>query len=278
MDILQSVVLGIVQGITEFLPISSTAHLILTPLFLGWKDPGLTFDVALHVGTFLAVAAYFRADLAQMIRAGLASLRRPNFKGDPYQRLAWLTVIGCVPAGVMGILFESAIETTLRSPYVIAATLAGVALLLLLAEFVGKRNRDVKDLTLRDALLIGIAQACALIPGVSRSGATMTMGLFNGLSREAAARFSFLLGVPIIFASCLFKLRDLPSAGLSGAELSAMGVGVVTSAVTGYFVIKFLLSFLAKRSMMVFIAYRLFVGGLVAVLAMRGVLTVVPHG
>ncbi len=277
MDILQSVVLGIVQGITEFLPISSTAHLILTPLFLGWKDPGLTFDVALHVGTFLAVAAYFREDLTQMIRAGLTSLRKPNFKEDPYQRLAWLTVIGCVPAGVMGILFEDAIGTTLRSPYVIASTLAGVALLLLLAEFVGKRDRDVKHLTLRDAILIGIVQTCALIPGVSRSGATMTMGMFSGLSREAAARFSFLLGVPIIFASCLFKLRDLPGAGLSAAELTAMGVGVATSAVTGYFVIKFLLSFLAKRSMLIFIVYRLIVGGLVAFLAMRGILTVVPH-
>ncbi len=277
MDILQSVVLGIVQGITEFLPISSTAHLILTPLFMGWKDPGLTFDVALHVGTFLAVAAYFREDLSQMIRAGLTSLRRPNFAEDPYQRLAWLTIIGCVPAGVVGILFEDAIETTLRSPYVIASTLAGVALLLLLAEFVGKRDRDVKHLTLRDALLIGIAQACALIPGVSRSGATMTMGMFSGLSREASARFSFLLGVPIIFASCLFKLRDLPGAGLSSTELLAMGVGVATSALTGYFVIKFLLSFLQKRSMMVFIVYRLFVGGLVAYLAVRGLLTVVPH-
>lgn len=277
MDILQSVVLGIVQGITEFLPISSTAHLILTPLFLGWKDPGLTFDVALHVGTFLAVAAYFREDLGQMIRAGFTSLRRPNFAGDPYQRLAWLTVIGCVPAGVMGILFEDVIETTLRSPYVIAATLAGVALLLLLAEFVGKRERDVKHLTLRDALLIGIAQACALIPGVSRSGATMTMGMFSGLTREASARFSFLLGVPIIFASCLFKLRHLPSAGLSSTEFLAMGVGVTTAALTGYFVIKFLLAFLAKRSMMVFIVYRLFVGGLVAILAMRGFLTVITH-
>lgn len=277
MDILQSVVLGIVQGITEFLPISSTAHLILTPLFMGWKDPGLTFDVALHVGTFLAVAAYFREDLSQMVRAGLTSLRRPNFSEDPYQRLAWLTVIGCVPAGVVGILFEKSIETTLRSPYVIAGTLAGVALLLLLAEFVGKRDRDVKHLTLRDAILIGIAQACALIPGVSRSGATMTMGMFSGLSREASARFSFLLGVPIIFASCLFKLRDLPGAGLTSTELLAMGVGVATAALTGYFVIKFLLAFLAKRSMMVFIVYRLFVGGLVAVLAMRGVLTVVSH-
>jgi undecaprenyl-diphosphatase len=277
LDILQSVVLGIVQGITEFLPISSTAHLILTPLFMGWKDPGLTFDVALHVGTFLAVAAYFREDLSQMIRAGFTSLRRPNFAEDPYQRLAWLTVIGCVPAGIVGILFEKSIETTLRSPYVIASTLAGVALLLLLAEFVGKRDRDVKHLTLRDALLIGIAQACALIPGVSRSGATMTMGMFSGLSREAAARFSFLLGVPIIFASCLFKLRDLPGAGLSSTELFAMGVGVATSALTGYFVIKFLLSFLQKRSMMVFIVYRLFVGGLVAYLAIRGLLTVVPH-
>lgn len=277
MDILQSVVLGIVQGITEFLPISSTAHLILTPLFLGWKDPGLTFDVALHVGTFLAVAAYFREDIALMIKGGLTSLRRPNFAEDPYQRLAWLTVIGCVPAGIVGILFEDAIETTLRSPYVIAATLSGVALLLLLAEFVGKRDRDVKHLTLRDALLIGVAQACALIPGVSRSGATMTMGMFSGLTREASARFSFLLGIPIIFASCLFKLRDLPGAGLGTGELVAMGVGVLTSAVTGYFVIKFLLGFLAKRSMMVFIVYRLLVGGLVAVLAMRGILTVVSH-
>ena len=277
MDILQSVVLGVVQGITEFLPISSTAHLILTPLFMGWKDPGLTFDVALHVGTFLAVAAYFREDLGQMVRAGLTSLRRPNFKEDPYQRLAWLTVIGCVPAGLVGVLFEKTIETTLRSPYVIATTLAGVALLLLLAEFVGKRDRDVKHLTLRDVVLIGIAQACALIPGVSRSGATMTMGMFSGLTREASARFSFLLGVPIIFASCLFKLRDLPGAGLSSSEYLAMGVGVATSALTGYFVIKFLLSFLQKRSMMIFIVYRLIVGGLVAFLAMRGILTVAPH-
>lgn len=267
MDLIQALILGIVQGITEFLPISSTAHLILVPWFFGWKDPGLTFDLALHVGTFLSVAWFFWGDIRQMAAAWLSSFRKPNFAGDPYQRLAWMVFVGCIPAGVAGLAFKESIETTLRSPYIIAGMLIGVALLLLLGEFVGKRFRNEKELLWRDALLIGLAQAIALIPGTSRSGSTMTMGLFLGLTREAAARFSFLLGLPITFAACVFQLKDL--VGQQVDWLPFIG-GTVASTVTGYFCIKFLLAFLAKQSMAVFIAYRLILGGIILALLLTG--------
>ena len=282
MDLFQAAVLGAVQGVSEFLPISSTAHLILVPTLLGWKDPGLTFDVALHLGTFAAVAVYFWRDFAGMARAGILSLLKGKAAWNDEARLAWMVVLGCVPAAVAGLMLEEAVETTFRSPLVIAGMLIGVALLLGLAEVMGSRVRELSHLRLPQAIAIGIAQACALVPGTSRSGATMTAAMFMGFSRESAARFSFLLGFPIILASCLFKAKDTVeelSQRLHGAQLGAVvkhvlaspqlpafAVGILTSSLVGYLCIRFLMQFLQQRSMWGFIGYRVVLGLLILAL------------
>ncbi len=283
MDLFQAAVLGAVQGVSEFLPISSTAHLILVPALLGWKDPGLTFDVALHLGTFAAVAVYFWRDFIGMGRAGLLSVMKGRAAWNDEARLAWMVVLGCVPAAAAGLMLEEAVETTFRSPLVISTMLIGVAFLLGLAEVVGTRVRELTHLRLPQAIAIGIAQACALIPGTSRSGATMTAAMFMGFSRESAARFSFLLGFPIILASCLFKAKDtvedvairlqgaqpagIMSHILASPQLPAFAVGIVTSGVVGYLCIRFLMQFLQQRSMWGFIGYRIALGLLIAGLA-----------
>lgn len=284
MNLFQSIVLGVVQGVTEFLPISSTAHLILVPWFMRWPDPGMTYDVVIQGGTFLAVVWYFWSDIRNMIAAWLRSFRKPDFKNDLSQRLAWLVILGSVPAGLAGVALQKYIESTFRSPYVIASSMIGVALLLALAEKIAKHSRDIKSVTWRDSLLIGVGQACALIPGTSRSGATMTTAMFMGLTREAAARFSFLLGTPIIFASCLLKVKDyikdfalqhpvqVHEMGLGKAFLDHMAhspntvpffAGIVVSAVVGYLSIRFLMTFLQRRTMWIFINYRLVLGVLI---------------
>lgn len=259
MDIIQAITLGVVQGLTEFLPISSTAHLALVPWFFGWKDPGLTFDVALHVGTFIAVAIYFREDLIQMFFSWLKSFRGFD-PTDPYQKLSWLVIFGCIPAVIAGFLLDDMIAGVFRSPYVIAASLIGVGILIAIAERVTTHTRTWKDMKLSDALLIGLAQALALIPGTSRSGATITMGLFLGLERADAARFSFLLGFPVIFGSAVFKLKDVAHDPLLAAQLPMIGVGVVASAISGYLCVRFLMKFLQTNTMTVFVVYRIMLG------------------
>ncbi|HEY9898578.1 MAG TPA: undecaprenyl-diphosphatase UppP [Pantanalinema sp.] len=290
MDLLQSVVLGVVQGITEFLPVSSTAHLILVPWFMNWRDPGLTYDVVLQGGTFLAVIWYFWTDIRNMLWAWIRSLSKPDLANDPDQRLAWLVILGSVPAGVAGVLLEKHIETTFRSPYVIAATLIGVGLLLALAEVVARHQRELKGLRWLDALVIGIGQACALIPGTSRSGATMTAAMFMGFSRTAAARFSFLLGIPIIFASTLFKVkhyvddfglnhpgRSLADHLLQSPNTVPFVVGTVVSTVVGYLSIRFLLAYLQRGTMWLFIGYRLVLGALILVMLLTNRLPATMH-
>lgn len=259
MDLVQAVTLGVVQGLTEFLPISSTAHLALVPWLFGWKDPGLTFDVALHVGTLVAVLVYFRDDLRHMALAWLKSLTARD-KADPYQNLAWLVIWGSIPAVIAGLLLDDLVETTFRSPYVIAAMLIGVGVLIAVAERITTQIRSWREMTLKDALLIGLAQACALIPGTSRSGATITMGLFLGMQRADAARFSFLLGFPVILGSTIFKLKDVASDPALAAMVPMMGVGIVSAAVSGYVCIAYLLRFLATQTMTVFVIYRILLG------------------
>ncbi|MEB3330747.1 MAG: undecaprenyl-diphosphate phosphatase [Candidatus Sericytochromatia bacterium] len=290
MDALQAITLGIVQGLTEFLPISSTAHLALVPWAFGWQDPGHTFDVALHAGTLIAVTAYFWDDLRQMAwsfwRSLPAVLRRSAAPGapgeaavapgaeatalDPHGMLAWMVVAGSVPAVVAGVLIEKWVETTLRSPLVIAGTLIGVALLIWFIDRRAQGRRTWQDVGLKDAILIGLAQACALVPGVSRSGATITMGLYVGLSRADAARFSFLLGFPVILGSTVFKLRHL----LEDAALQALApwmlLGAAAAAGSGYLCIALLLRFLASRTMLTFVVYRLALGGLILLLVWKG--------
>lgn len=259
MDLLQAVSLGVVQGLTEFLPISSTAHLALVPWFLGWKDPGLTFDVALHVGTLVAVTGYFWQDLWGMLKAGLTSLVRPN-REDPFQRLAWQVVIGCLPAILAGTLLDRYVSGVLRSPAVIAAALMGVGLLLALADRRAQEGDGLEGLTWKRALMVGLAQACALVPGVSRSGSTMAAALGLGMSRPAAARFSFLLGYPVILGGCVFKLKDLLQAPDLAQLAVPMALGVAASAISGYFCIAYLLKFLQSNSFKVFVGYRLALG------------------
>jgi undecaprenyl-diphosphatase len=253
---LAAALLGIVQGLTEFLPVSSSAHLILARAFFGWDAPefGLAFDVALHVGTLLAIAVYFRAELAAMAAAipSIVSARA----GVP-GRLARLIIIGTIPAIVVGLLFNRDIEDHLRTPLVSAITLASVAVVMLIAERARPCPRDEAQLTVTDAILIGCAQACALVPGVSRSGATISAGMLLGVRRDAAARFTFLLAVPAILAAAGKESLELRHAGVSVALAGVYLVGIVTSAVVGFLTIKYFLRFLAGHRLDVFAYYRL---------------------
>jgi undecaprenyl-diphosphatase len=275
MNTIQAIAFGAVQGVTEFLPISSTAHLILLPAFMGWEDPGLTFDVALHVGTFLAVLIYFAADLWKLTKAWFRSLvqRDPQ---DPYQRLAWFIVAGTLPAALIGIVAEKWVESTLRSPLIVGISLMLVAIAILAVDRRGGDGRHWKELGFADAMLIGLGQAAALIPGFSRSGSTMLVGLLRGMERSAAARISFLLGTPIIFGSAVFKLKDLRHAPLPPEAYGAFAVGIVTSALVGYACIRFLLNYLAKKPLKVFMVYRIALGVLVVGLSLTGWLKTAP--
>ncbi|NOZ11378.1 MAG: undecaprenyl-diphosphate phosphatase [Gammaproteobacteria bacterium] len=257
MDLLQTVLLSLIQGLTEFLPISSSAHLILFPKLLGWDDQGLAFDVAVHVGSLSAVLVYFRRDIAPMTTDWFSHVSG----GDATQnsRLAWAVILGTIPAGLAGLLLKDLVAGRLRSPLVIAATTILFGLLLWWADAKGKRKRDEHSLTIGDVLMVGCAQAMALIPGTSRSGITMTAGLFLGLTREAAARFSFLLSIPIILLAGGFNTWEL----LQSAERpdwSAMILGVVVSAISAYLCIHFFLKLIERVSMLPFVIYRLLLG------------------
>ena len=249
-----AVTLGLVQGLAEFLPISSSAHLILTPWFLGWPDPGLTFDVALHLGTLAAVLAYFGRDWLRL----LAAAGRPR---TPDGRLFWLLLLGAIPGGIAGVLLEGVAEDALRNPLLIAGTLALMGLVLLAADRLGRRDRDLQAISLTDVLAIGIAQAFAIIPGVSRSGITIAAARARGLERTAAARFSFLLGTPLIAGAALFKLRHLLDT--PGALNGPFVAGVATAAVVGALCIGVLLRYLQHAGLGIFVVYRLLLAALV---------------
>ena len=229
--IFEAIVLGVVQGLAEFLPISSSGHLILVPWLLGWPSHGLTFDLALHLGTSVALLGYFWRDWLVLATAVVRGLTNAKARASHEWRLAWLIVVGCIPAAVVGILFEDLIEATFRQPALIAVLLIAFGLVLLVADLVGKRARALEQVTLVDSLVIGCAQVLALAPGVSRSGITMTAGLFRGLDRGTAARFSFLLSAPITVAAALYKLRVLIREPLTGAEAVAFLVGIVTATI-----------------------------------------------
>lgn len=262
MHIFAALVLGVVQGLTEFLPVSSTAHLVLVPWALKWDSPllnSLDFDVALHLGTLVAVLGYFIQDwvsLAKGFFTSLPKLRRRQFLA-PWERLAWLVVVATIPGAVLGAMFEKYVESTWRSPLLIAAALAVVAVVMLLAErsTVG-RGREMERMSLPNALIIGFAQATALVPGVSRSGATITAGLWAGYRREAAARFSFLLSTPIIAGACLMKLGHLIK-GFQAGNGPVIAAGVAASAVSGFLAIAFLINYLKRHRLDVFAYYRI---------------------
>lgn len=269
MDIFQALILGIVQGLTEFIPISSSAHLIIVPWLFGWQDPGLAFDVALHLGTLLALLIFFASDWVRLIRAGIASIVERKIGDDIDRKLAWLLVIGCIPGGIAGVLGESKIEALFHQPnqghntgamIAMAVIIALLALVLFIVERVATHVRELKAITLKDAIVIGLAQAFAIFPGVSRSGSTITAGLGMGLTRETAARFSFLLGAPIIAGagakSMLEVAGDLKSGAMASSELVFFAVGFIAAAISGYLCIRFLLQYLQKNSMNIFVYYR----------------------
>lgn len=256
-QVLQAAVLGVVQGLAEFLPISSSAHLILARLFFGFDADrfGLSFDVACHLGTLLAVLAYFREDLLRMV-AAVPRLLRPERHTDPAARLSWLVILGTLPVVVAGLLLRN-VEDALRTPVVAATTLAVGGVLLLVAERLASRSRAAEQLGPGEALAMGIAQSSALVPGVSRSGATITLALFLGLRRDAAARFSFLLGVPAIAAAAAHEGMKLVGEPMSRDTAVLFTIGIAVSALVGYLTIKYFLRYLASHSLAVFAWYRL---------------------
>ncbi|MDR0965226.1 MAG: undecaprenyl-diphosphate phosphatase [Myxococcales bacterium] len=271
MNYLQAIVLGFVQGLTEFLPISSTAHLRIVPALLGWADPGAAFSAIIQIGTTTAVIAYFARDLWAIARdTALGIVRRKPFE-TANARLGWFIVLGTVPIGIAGVALKGFIEGPFRSLYVIAAAAIGLACLLLVSERLARHDRPIGELRLKDAIVIGVAQAFALIPGASRSGVTLTAGLFTGLTREAAARYSFLLSVPATLAAGVFELRHLAEE-TSPLQVGPLAVGTLVSFVFGIAAIAWMLKFLRTHTTMVFIVYRIALGILILGLVGAGCL------
>jgi undecaprenyl-diphosphatase len=257
MDNLQAIILALLQGLTEFLPISSSAHLILVPRLLGWEDQGLAFDVAVHVGTLLAVVTYFRHDLVRLAGAWLGSLAGRGMNTEA--RLAWLVLLGTVPVVIAGLWLHDLIETALRSPLVIAATTIVFALLLGWADRASRHRRDEYTLGVKDVLVIGLAQALALVPGTSRSGITMTAGLALGLTRSAAARFSFLLSIPVIALAGGYEARKLLQL-TEPVAWDALLLGTAVAGISAFLCIHFFLRLIERIGMLPFVIYRLLLG------------------
>jgi undecaprenyl-diphosphatase len=280
MSFLQAIVLGIVQGLTEFLPISSTAHLMIVPWLLGWEDPGAAFSAVIQIGTLAAVLTYFWRDSVRIVAAVVRGLSRGRPLDTPDSRLGWMIAVATIPIVVCGLVFQDHIETTLRSLYVVAAAMIALAVLLVIAEqylrWRVRRRLPLKEIsgaTWWDAVVVGLAQAVALVPGSSRSGTTITAGLFCGFSREAAARFSFLCSLPSIFAAGIYELykeRELLFA--SQADAVNLAAATIVSGVVGYWSIGFLLRLLRTRTTLPFIVYRLALGALLLGLLSGGVL------
>jgi undecaprenyl-diphosphatase len=271
MDALQAIVLGIVQGLTEFLPISSTGHLRIVPAFLGWEDPGAAFTAVTQLGTMAAVLLYFREDLWRIVTTWLRSLREPELRGTLDARMGWYIGLGTIPIAIFGLIFKDQIEEGARSLYLIGTTLIVLGLLLLLAEKVATHERPLERINRRDAIVIGFAQACALVPGVSRSGATLTAGMFLGFDRTSAARYSFLLSVPAVVLSGLFELRKIGEEG--GAGFVPTAIGTLLAFIVGYATIAFLLRWLVSHSTAIFVVYRVVLGALVITLTAAGAIS-----
>lgn len=260
MGLIRALVLGVVQGLTEFLPISSSGHLVLLPAALGWNSPTLVFDATVHLATLIAVIGVFWRDVGTLIAAWWRGL----WGGEPLKtvesRIAWWLVVGTIPGILAGVLLESTFESFFDEPRAVGGFLLGTALLLVLADVLGKHRRGFTDISWWDGLLIGIGQAASIAPGLSRSGTTISVGVFCGLSREAAARFSFLLAIPIILGAGLANLVELVRHGDVSAEAPALVIGFLAASVCGYAAIKFLLAYLRKRPLYPFAIYCLLVG------------------
>jgi undecaprenyl-diphosphatase len=264
----QALVMGIVQGLTEFLPISSSGHLLLVPYLFGWDDPfieSLAFSVVLHGGTLLALLVYFRDEWRRLIPAGLATIRDRSFRDDPDRRLAWLIAIATIPAVIAALLFNDLIEETIRQAWLVAVTLVIGGVILWLADRFGPRTHRLEGLTFRGATGIGVAQALALIPGVSRSGISMSAALFAGLDRADAARFSFLMATPITAMAVAYEGLKLVRGEVVGAEPIPLLVGVIAAFVSGILAITVLLRYLRTNSFTIFVVYRFVLAAIVLV-------------
>ncbi len=272
LDLLKAVVLGLIQGLTEFLPISSSAHLRIFPELFGWGDPGAAFTAVVQIGTELAVLIYFRHDIWRIGSTWVRSLVQPEWRGHVDARLGWYIIIGSLPIVVLGIALKDVIEQDFRSLWIIGTTLIVLGIVLGIADRYGRNDRAIKKMRLRDALLMGFAQAAALVPGVSRSGATISMGRFLGFERAAATRFAFLLAIPAVVGAGLFQLSEIPG-GDNAYGWGPTLVGTVVSFIVGYAAIAWLLRYVSTNSYTPFVIYRVLLGGTVLVLLGTGVLT-----
>jgi undecaprenyl-diphosphatase len=274
MDAIQAIILGIVQGLTEFLPISSTGHLRIVPAFFGWEDPGAAFTAVTQLGTMAAILIYFRQDLWKILVATLRSVRTDRWRSaDLDAKLGWYIILGTIPIGLFGLAFKDQIESGARSLYLIGAALILFSFVILRAEAAGKQDRDISGITPRDGLIIGVFQAIALIPGVSRSGATISGGLFLGFTRIQAARYSFLLSIPAVVLSGLLELRSIGDDAHANAGAVPTAIATLLAFIVGYATIDFLLKFVARHSIAVFCSYRIALGVIVLVLAGTGVIS-----
>jgi undecaprenyl-diphosphatase len=274
MSTFEAIVLGIVQGLTEFLPISSTGHLRIVPAFVGWDDPGSAFTAVIQLGTTAAVLIYFREDLWRIARAWIASLRGGGARHSQDARIGWYIVIGTIPIGIFGLAFKHSIEHGARDLYLIGTALIVFGLVMLAADRSARQERDLESMRGSDGIFIGVAQALALIPGVSRSGATISAGLFRGLTREAAARYSFLLSTPAIVLAALFELKGIVDGSEhTGASTADLIVATAFAFVVGYWSISFLLRFVTRHGLTPFVVYRLGLGALVLALTAGGAIS-----
>jgi undecaprenyl-diphosphatase len=274
--ILQAIILGIVQGLTEFLPISSSGHLIIVPWLFNWhfllENPGLnkTFDVALHLGTFVAVVVYFWREIGRLLAAWARSMSRRSL-ADPEAKLAWLLIVSTIPAAIIGVALESFIEDKLGKPWIIAIMMIVFAGVMYLIDHIARLDRDLESLSWLDAVLIGIAQAFALCPGVSRSGITMMTGLLMRLDRESAARYSFLMSIPVIGGAAAYKALEVAKDGLPAGTATPFAVGILSAAVSGFAAIWFTLAYLKRHTFSIFVVYRIVVGVAILILIVTGV-------
>lgn len=266
----QAIVLGAVQGLSEFLPISSSAHLILIPWMMGWPDQGLTFDVILHAATLFAILAFFWTDYFGILLESLQPSRTPSTTRPAGWSMLLILILGTVPASIFGVMIQDIIATRLRNPGVISFTLIILALVLWLAERRATLSKGLERISLIDALYVGMAQALALIPGISRSGITITAGLFRGMTRESSARFSFLLSAPIILGASLTKLQETLQLGIPKGEVFNLLIGFLTAFVVGYVTIKYFIRFLQKKTLYLFIYYRILLGIIILIIIQLG--------
>jgi undecaprenyl-diphosphatase len=269
MPLYQVLIYAIIQGITEFLPISSSAHLTILPQLMGWKDPGLEFDIALHVGTLVAVLIYFFKDWIQIIGQGLGLSIGTDEELKRNRTLLWLIVVATIPAGIAGVLFKDKAEDEWRNLVLIGSMLIGIGIVMWIAERIATHRRDISGITWLDSVIIGIAQALSVVPGTSRSGITIAMGLFRGLNREAAARFSFLLSTPLIAGAAVLPLLKLRKTGGIPEDMRVpFAIGIIVSGIVGAAVIAFFLKYIKNKSLMPFIYYRIVFGIIVIALAL----------